>query len=92
MSHKISKKIALIGVGNMGSSILSGVLRLGFVQPDQTWVYDKFEEKVRDFTKQWKSNLSSSAQDAVASADIVLVRLILISGWFSVLILISLHP
>lgn len=35
------KKIGMIGVGNMGSAILRGVLDANYAKPAQLFVYDK---------------------------------------------------
>ena len=48
---KIEKKIGLIGVGNMGSSILEGLLKVQLAERSQLWVYDKASEKARAFAE-----------------------------------------
>lgn len=70
---KITKKIGLIGCGNMGSAILTGAFENGTCQPSQVWVADKFNEKVREFSKKNKCHAAKDAADVVRNADVILL-------------------
>ena len=52
----IQEKIGLIGVGNMGSAILSGLLEKGKAQPRQIYVHDILKEKAAQFAAEHKIN------------------------------------
>ncbi len=52
---KIKEKIGLIGVGNMGTAILEGLLKKKQIAGSQAVVYDKISEKAAAFAKRWKA-------------------------------------
>ncbi len=72
---KIKKKIGLIGVGNMGTSIMEGLLVKKLVKPDQIFVYDKISEKASDFSRQWKVRAVSSNAELARRAEIILLAI-----------------
>lgn len=71
--EKIKKKIGLIGVGNMGTAILEGLLKKKLIAGSQTVVYDKITEKAAAFTKRWKAVRASSNGELVKKSDIVIL-------------------
>lgn len=70
---KIKEKIGLIGVGNMGTSILEGLLRKKMISPSNIWVYDKIQEKADDFAQRWKVKKALSNEALAGSVDLVLL-------------------
>ena len=70
---KIKEKVGLIGVGNMGTAILEGLLRNKLVSAPHVIVYDKITEKASVFAGQWKAVRASSNQELVKKSDIVIL-------------------
>lgn len=70
-----SKKIGLVGVGNMGSAILEGLLDRRLVSSSQVFVYDKFADKAGIFAQERGVSLASSVAELVQSADIVILAI-----------------
>ena len=54
------EKIGLVGVGNMGTSILAGLLKDCMASPSQIWVYDKDPKKAEDFVRKERIHLAAS--------------------------------
>ncbi len=69
----LKEKIGLIGVGNMGTAILEGLLRKEMILPSQIWIYDKIQEKVEDFARRWKVNTASSNSTLASGVDLILL-------------------
>jgi pyrroline-5-carboxylate reductase len=69
------KKIGVVGVGNMGASILEGVLAKRLTTPSRVWVYDKALDKARGFARRHGVGLASSAAELLKKTDVVLLAL-----------------
>lgn len=69
----IKKKIGLIGVGNMGTAILEGLLEKGLVRTKDLWVYDKILEKAQAFSKTKGVHLAASNLVIAEQADVILL-------------------
>ena len=69
------KKIGLIGVGNMGTSILEGVLAKRLTTPSCVWVYDKATEKARAFSGKYHAHLASSTTELLQNTDAILLAM-----------------
>lgn len=72
---KINETIGLIGVGNMGGSILEGLLAKKIVLPGQIWIYDKVQEKVREFETRYQVRAAASNQDLAAKARVIILAI-----------------
>lgn len=70
-----NKKIGVIGVGNMGASILEGVLARRLTTPSRIWVYDKAVNKARSFARRHGVGLASSAVELLRKTDVVLLAM-----------------
>lgn len=70
---KIKEKIGIIGCGNMGRAILSGLLAKKIVQPSQVFVFDRYPEKLRDFKKGFRVCTASSNKELVESCGTVVL-------------------
>lgn len=66
-------KIGLIGVGNMGTAILEGLFAGRISKPSQVWIYDKMEDKTRDFLKKWAVHQASSAEEVARQTQWILL-------------------
>jgi pyrroline-5-carboxylate reductase len=67
------QKIGLIGAGNMGTSILEGVLKRSLATPSRIWVYDKIAAKAKAFSRFCHVRAASSITELLKNADIVLL-------------------
>ena len=66
-----NKKIAIIGAGNMGSAIIVGLLKSGFVKSSEIFVSDRRED-VLERLKEKGVNVAASNFEAAKSADVIL--------------------
>ncbi len=66
-----NKKIAIIGAGNMGSAIIVGLLKSGFVKSSEIYVSDRRED-VLERLKEKGVNVAASNFEAAKSADVIL--------------------
>ena len=62
----------VIGIGNMGVAILSGLVNNGFVEPQETVAFDIDLEKI-DRARDKGSRVAASIDDLVASSDTVML-------------------
>ncbi|MBP9865514.1 MAG: pyrroline-5-carboxylate reductase [Candidatus Omnitrophica bacterium] len=65
--------IGLIGVGNMGTAILEGLFERRISKPSQVWIYDKMQDKAREFSKKWGVHQTSSAGEVARHAQWILL-------------------
>jgi len=64
--------ITLIGAGNMGASLMAGLIRNGF-PPQQLWITDPDTEKLQLLQRQFNVNTTTDNEDAVNRAEIVIL-------------------
>ncbi len=67
-----NKKIAIIGVGNMGGAIAKGLLKSGSVQANHIFVSDRKESLLEELLAMG-INICKDNKEAVKSADVVIV-------------------
>lgn len=68
----VTKKIGIIGCGNMGGAILSGALESGVLAKENAYVYD-INPDMMEKAKSWGVNLAESDEDVCKCADIILL-------------------
>ena len=68
----ITKKIGIIGCGNMGGAILYGALESGVLSKESVYVYD-INPAMMEKAKGWGVNLAKDDEEVCSSADIVLL-------------------
>lgn len=68
----ITKKIGIIGCGNMGGAILYGALKSGVLAKENVYVYD-INPAMMDKAKGWGVNLAEDDEDVCAKSDIILL-------------------
>lgn len=66
-------KLGLIGCGNMGSALLSGLLKQSLLDPNHIFVYDISVEKTQDLKKTWGVVPLESELSVVEQADTVIL-------------------
>lgn len=70
-----NKKIGVVGVGNMGASILEGVLTRHLTTPSRVWVYDKIVAKAKAFARKTRVNQAGSVRELLKNADVLLLAM-----------------
>ena len=65
------KKIAIIGAGNMGGAIITGLLKSGFVEASQIFASDRRESILEDLQKKGV-NVAATNHEAAKNADVIL--------------------
>lgn len=71
----INKTIGLVGVGNMGTAILEGVLKERLAAPGKIWVYDKVPAKARLFARKTGVRYAASAGELFRHAAVILLAM-----------------
>lgn len=69
----MKEKIGLIGVGNMGTAILEGLLEKKVVDAGQVMVFDKITEKAAEFSGKWKVRVALSNFDVAKNSDVTIL-------------------
>ncbi|HEY5717312.1 MAG TPA: pyrroline-5-carboxylate reductase [Motiliproteus sp.] len=73
MTDSISQPVlAFIGVGNMASAIIGGLLAKGY-PAERIWATARSSDKVERFAAEWGVNATADNQAAVAAADLVVL-------------------
>jgi len=70
-----NRKIGVVGVGNMGASILEGVLAKRLTTPSRVWVYDKDVNKALSFARSHGVRLAPSIAALLKDTDTVLLAM-----------------
>lgn len=70
-----SYKIGLVGAGNMGVSILQGVLKNKIATPCQVWSYDKVEKKSLCFSRSSRVHQSRDLQGLCKNSDVIILAI-----------------
>ena len=68
----VTKKIGIIGCGNMGGAILFGALESGVLPKENAYVYD-INPAMMEKAKGWGVNLANDDEDVCEKADIILL-------------------
>ncbi len=64
--------LAIIGAGNMGASLLGGLIADGYL-PEKISVSDPSQEKLHYIEHQFKVNVTSENREAIESAEIIIL-------------------
>ena len=75
MRDRLNRKIGVVGVGNMGASILEGVLARHLATHSHILVYDKIVNKAKIFARRHRVRRASSAVELLKKADVVLLAM-----------------
>lgn len=68
-----SHRLAVLGVGVMGSALVRGFLRAGLLSPPQVWAVDLRPEALQRLREEWDLHTTSQAREAVQEATILVV-------------------
>ncbi len=69
----MGKKIGFIGTGNMGSSILKGVIRSGTAQPEDIYIFDADSKKAALLADETGVNAAVSNSELVRLSDFIVL-------------------
>ncbi len=67
-----SSTITLIGAGNMGTSLLAGLIANQF-PPEQLWITDPESEKLAHLQQQFNIHTSTHNDEAIKNADVIIL-------------------
>src|ERR1039458_2411650 len=67
------KKVAVLGVGKIGSILLQSFLRDGLLSPGQTWATVAHPERARMLKEKLKVHAGTDNSEAVKDADIIFI-------------------
>ena len=67
------KRIAVIGVGNMGGALVGGIVRAGLVEPAQIVAFDADRERLKAILDTWKVAAANENTEAVRGSDVILL-------------------
>lgn len=70
---KLNRKIGLIGCGNMGSAILSGLFHQQIARPSQVFAYDADHAKASVARKRFRITMAKSNSDLIRRSEIILL-------------------
>ncbi|MBI4358283.1 MAG: pyrroline-5-carboxylate reductase [Candidatus Omnitrophica bacterium] len=70
---RLRKTIGIIGCGNMGSAILSGLLKNRIARSNHLFVYDSVRSKRIALASRFKARVAKSNEDLMGQVDIVLL-------------------
>ena len=71
----MNKRLGLIGCGNMGSAILSGLIGKRILGPGQIYVYDNVRSKRSSLSKKYRVRTAKNNLDLVKKSEIVLLAI-----------------
>lgn len=66
-------KLGIIGAGNMGKAILSGVLAKGVFKKENVFVFDPYKEGLKKVEEDFGVNITDDPKEVVKNADAVLI-------------------
>lgn len=67
------ERLGIIGCGNMGRAILSGVLKAGLLPANQIFIHDKDAAKMREFKENLGVRISESNESLVETSQVVIL-------------------
>lgn len=71
--HQINKHIAVLGTGNMGTSLLLGIIKAKLTPVRKIIACDINSEKLRALANQWNVRTSAQLSEAVEAAEVILL-------------------
>jgi len=68
-----SRKIAFIGVGNMGEALLGGLLKAKLTNPENIIATDVLDGRLKKIAEKWRVNTTPDNKKAVKFADVIVL-------------------
>ena len=69
----LNKKMIVIGGGNMGHSLVRGILKADLTTPGNLMVVDVLEEKLKDLQAEYGVHIGSDPLPRVGDAEIIIL-------------------
>lgn len=66
-------KLCFIGAGNMGSAMISGVIKSKLIDRDKIFVSNKSEKKLNNLREEWGVNTTTDNKKACENSDVVIL-------------------
>lgn len=66
-------KIGFIGIGNMGSALLKGIIKSGFIKADDIIVYDRSTEKTNNIKEEFSVEIAHDNIDLTKKSNIIIL-------------------
>ncbi len=66
-------KLCFIGAGNMGSAMISGVVKSKLIDRDKIFVSNKSEKKLNDLKEEWGVHTTTDNKKACENSDVVIL-------------------
>lgn len=73
MNDKNIFKIGIIGLGNMGGALLSGMVNSDFIDSDEISIFDVDDEKVKKYTQLYGVKPSKSIKEIIKNSKYILL-------------------
>jgi len=67
------KRIAVIGVGNMGEALVGGIVKAGLVDPARIVAFDADRERLKAISDAWKIAAANDNTEAMQGSDVILL-------------------
>ncbi|RKY71792.1 MAG: pyrroline-5-carboxylate reductase, partial [Candidatus Latescibacterota bacterium] len=68
-----NKRIAIIGVGNMGEALVGGIVKTGLVDPARIVAFDADRERLKTISEKWEIAAANDNTEAVRNSDVILL-------------------
>ena len=68
-----NKRIAIIGVGNMGEALVGGIVKTGLLDPARIAAFDAERERLKAISERWKIAAANDSAEAVRDSDVILL-------------------
>ena len=68
-----NKRIAIIGVGNMGEALIGGIVKTGLVDSARIVAFDADRERLKTVSEKWKIVAANDNTKAVRDSDVILL-------------------
>ena len=66
-------KLGWIGIGNMGSALMQGILRAHYMQPEAIWIYDVNEQRVAETAEAYGVHGVNDLKRLIEAVDMVVM-------------------
>jgi pyrroline-5-carboxylate reductase len=71
--HQINRTVAILGTGNMGTSLLQGIIKAGLTPAKKIIGCDLNTEKLQLLEQQWHVRTGVNLREAVSEAEVILL-------------------
>ena len=69
----VKKEFGIVGVGNMGTALLRGIINSNILAPDKILIHDVNKELIKNRSKEFKVDLAENNKELVVNSKYVLI-------------------